>query len=93
MTKHTVISMLAGVGFLLVLGGCDALFDLLGPNGVQNGDQVATPTFSPGEGSYVGTQNVTIACGTSGAAVYYTTDSAAPTTSSNLYTGAIAIEV
>jgi len=51
----------------------------------------ATPTFSPGAGSYSSTQSVTISDTTSGAAIYYTTNGTTPTTSSTHYTGAISV--
>ena len=53
--------------------------------------QVATPTFTPAGGEYEAAQSVTIACATEGATIYYTTDGNDPTTSSNQYTGAIAV--
>ncbi len=49
--------------------------------------QAATPTFTPAGGTYSGTQSVTIADATSGAAIYYTTNGTTPTTSSTLYGG------
>ena len=42
---------------------------------------VATPSFSPGGGSYNTATNVTITCATAGAAIYYTTNGSTPTTS------------
>lgn len=52
---------------------------------------VATPTFSPVAGSYVGTQSVTVSSATSGATFYYTTNGSTPTTSSTLYSGPISV--
>ena len=46
---------------------------------------VATPTFTPAAGTYVGTQSVSINCDTEGASIYYTTNGTEPTTSSTPY--------
>jgi hypothetical protein len=51
----------------------------------------ATPTFSLVAGSYSGTQTVTLADTTSGAAIYYTTDGTTPTSSSTKYAAAISV--
>jgi hypothetical protein len=52
---------------------------------------VGTPFFGPSEGTYSSDQQVTISCGTSGATVRYTSDGSAPTTSSTVYSGPIAV--
>ena len=52
---------------------------------------VAAPTFTPAAGYYNSAQNVTIACETAGADIYYTTDGTVPTTESTKYTAAIAV--
>jgi uncharacterized repeat protein (TIGR03803 family) len=51
----------------------------------------ASPTFSPGAGSYATTQTVSLVTTTTGASIYYTTNGTAPTTSSTKYTGAITV--
>jgi len=51
----------------------------------------ATPTFTPAPGSYASAQNVAINDATSGATIYFTTNGTAPTTSSTVYSGPIAV--
>jgi alpha-tubulin suppressor-like RCC1 family protein len=53
--------------------------------------QVATPTFSPGGGTYSTAQTVTIATTTAGATLRYTIDGSTPTTSSPQYSTPIPI--
>ncbi|HUA97159.1 MAG TPA: chitobiase/beta-hexosaminidase C-terminal domain-containing protein [Terracidiphilus sp.] len=55
------------------------------------GPQAATPTYSPAAGAYTSAQTVTISDSTSGAAIYYTTNDATPTTSSTMYSGPITV--
>jgi Chitobiase/beta-hexosaminidase C-terminal domain len=52
---------------------------------------VATPTFSPGAGTYSSTQSVTLSDATSGASIYYTENGSTPTTSSTKYTNPVTI--
>ena len=51
----------------------------------------ATPTFSLAAGEVEKGAKVTIACGTDGATIHYTTDGSTPTTSSATYSSAITI--
>jgi hypothetical protein len=55
--------------------------------GTTTPQKVATPTFSPGAGTYSGQVTVSIACATPGAEIRYTFNGTTPTTSSALYTG------
>lgn len=52
---------------------------------------VATPTFTPAEGTYYEAQNVTINCSTEGATIYYTLDGSEPTTESSVYSTPIVV--
>ncbi|MGD0092009.1 MAG: putative Ig domain-containing protein [Planctomycetota bacterium] len=49
------------------------------------------PAFSPGAGTYIGAQAVTISCATNGATIYYTTDGSMPTASSLQFTAPIEV--
>ncbi len=51
----------------------------------------AAPTFSPPEGMYPTTQNVTLSCPTPGASAFYTTNGSTPNTSSTPYTSPIVV--
>jgi len=54
---------------------------------------VATPTFSPGAGSYGSAQTVTISTTSAGATLHYTTDGSTPTGSSTTYSSPITVSV
>jgi hypothetical protein len=58
---------------------------------VINLPQAATPTFSPGAGTYTSAQSVIISSTTTGAVIYYTADGSAPTTASTLYSAAVPV--
>jgi len=58
-----------------------------------NENQVATPTFSPGGGTYSSPQTVTITCTTAGATIHYTTDGTTPTSTSTPYTTSIPVSI
>ena len=49
--------------------------------------RASTTIIEPVSGTYTSAQSVTITSGTAGAAIYYTTDGATPTTASKLYAG------
>jgi LysM repeat protein len=49
------------------------------------------PTFSPTPGTYTTSQTVIISDSTAGTTIYYTTNGTTPTTSSTVYSGAIAV--
>ncbi len=53
--------------------------------------RVATPTISPAGGLFSVSQQVTMSCATSSAAIHYTTNGSAPTASSPIYNGAITL--
>ena len=53
--------------------------------------QTDAVAISPGNGTYSSPQQVTLSEYTPGATIYYTTDGAAPTTSSTVYTGPITV--
>jgi hypothetical protein len=59
------------------------------------GGTVATPTFSPAAGTYLGTQTVTLSDATTGATIFYTLDGTQPGTSAGgstkQYSGPLAI--
>jgi hypothetical protein len=54
-------------------------------------ETVATPTLSPGGGTYTSAQTVTISCATSGATIRYTTDGSEPSSTSTTYSSPISV--
>jgi uncharacterized repeat protein (TIGR03803 family) len=59
---------------------------------VTSSPPAATPLFSPASGSYNSAQTVTITGTTRGATIYFTNDGTTPTTSSEVYNGAITVD-
>lgn len=56
-------------------------------------ETVATPTFSPAEGSYFEPQQVTISCATEGATICYTTDGSDPNENSAQFTPGVPLNI
>nr|MCR5038117.1 chitobiase/beta-hexosaminidase C-terminal domain-containing protein [Bacteroidales bacterium] len=71
---------------------CDTLSHSVALSGsVGEQPTVAAPTFSPAAGNFITAQTVSMSCETEGASIYYTTDGAEPTNSSNEYTEPITL--
>ena len=71
-----------------------AIIDEFDLSGTYNGtvvEKVKTPTFSPAGGEFTEAQNVTIACDTEGATIYYTTNGEVPATTSAIYSDPIEV--
>ncbi len=79
----TINAIAAGIGFA-ASAVATGTYDIDLP-------QAAAPQFNPNTASYNSAQSVTIFDSSGGATIYYTTDGSTPTTSSNAYTGAIAV--
>lgn len=76
---------------LLALTGCPTPTDGETTKPADTKETVATPTFSPVAGTYTSAQSVAIACATSGASIYYTTNGDTPTGASALYSAPITV--
>ena len=62
------------------------------PSGGGSTPTCATPTFSPAAGTFYGSQEITLATSTAGAAIYYTTDNSTPSsTNGTLYSAPFSI--
>ncbi len=85
----------AYVGFTGSTGGLSATQKILSwtYSTQAPGPVTAAPVFSPQAGSYSVPQSVTLNDGTAGAVIYYTTNGTAPTTSSSVYSGPIAVGI
>lgn len=98
LTKAINIPQIVGantayVGFTGSTGGLTASQKILTWTYATQAPSPATaaPVFSPQGGNYTTPQNVTLTDSTAGAAIYYTTNDTAPTTSSAVYSGVIAV--
>jgi hypothetical protein len=81
----TIGSSTAYAGFTGATGGFTSNQNILSwtmsSTSGSGGGTVATPTFSPAAGTYLGTQTVTLSDATSGATIFYTLDGSQPGTS------------
>jgi hypothetical protein len=95
----TVLANTAFAGFTGATGGYVANQNILSwtmsSTSGGGGGTVATPTFSPAAGTYLGTQTVTLSDTTSAAVIFYTLDGTQPGTSAGgstqQYSGPLAV--
>lgn len=93
---NTVIDVPEGTGFTIT--GFVSVYNntiQITPIEISGGqvvETVATPTFSVAPGAVAENTEVTIACETEGATIFYTTDGTAPTVASTQYTAPIVIK-
>jgi uncharacterized protein (DUF362 family) len=79
------VAAVIGIGFVISTCNNDV------PGGGETPSTVATPTATPGAGTYTTAQTVTLSSTPSDASIYYTLDGTAPTTASTLYSSPITI--
>jgi hypothetical protein len=92
-TPYTAPFTLTGSATVKAIGiksGCDSS-DVASAAFTISTLTAAIPTFSPNGGSFTGSVQVTIACATSGASIYYTTNGADPDSTAVPYTAAITL--
>lgn len=70
---------------------CFTQIDITGAGGGSTTPTVAAPSFTPNGGEVVAGTEVTIACNTEGATIYYTLDGTEPSTASSVYSAPVAI--
>ena len=87
-----VLSSSATVKAKATAGGMnDSAIATVGFSIVSYTPVAATPTITPNGGAYATSVSVSLACATPGAAIYYTVDGSAPTTSSSIYAAPFAL--
>jgi hypothetical protein len=80
------------LGYIVILAALTALWAVScsqpsAPDPAPITETAAAPTANPPAGTYTGTQNVTLATTTAGAAIRYTLNGTEPTANSTLYSG------
>ena len=89
--KKIKLFLIFGLIFLVLLTGCDSIMGIFG-DGDEEDNKVAKPIFSPQPDVFSEAQTIAIACATSGATIYYTTDGFIPTVASSPYDGPFTLD-